>query len=110
MVKTDGILSEEPEGVILRRKNCLVQPRARPVYRLLFSPASVSCNRVGGGILFMHHHVWYGMLQKWVMRGGDFELTCSSHNENHLFHFNRFFSYVLSTQAHVLASDLLMYL
>lgn len=54
MIKTDGILNEEPEGVILRRKNYLVQPRVRPMYRLMFSPASVSCNHVGGGILFIH--------------------------------------------------------
>lgn len=73
---------------------------------IVVQPAFVPCKLGGGGILFIQ--VWYGMLQKWVMRGGDFELTCSSHNGNYLFHFSRFFSCVLSTQTHRLASELLL--
>lgn len=73
---------------------------------IVVQPASVPCNLGGGGILFIQ--VWYSMLQKWVVRGGDFELTCSSLNGNYLFHFSRFFSCVLSMQTHRLASELLM--
>lgn len=41
MTKANGILSEKPEEVILRKTNGLVQPKVRPMSRLLFSPASV---------------------------------------------------------------------
>jgi len=71
MVKTDGIRSQEPAGVILRRfekASCslgLGQCIDCCSVPLLFLVTVLV-------VEFSLSTVWYGILQKWVRRGADF--------------------------------------
>lgn len=93
MVRTDGILPEEPEGVILRRKTSLVQPRLRSMcvggysLQLLFLVTMLV-------VEFSSSTVWHTAEVGDESR--DFELTCSSHYEDIFSHFTRLLSSVVS--------------